>query len=218
MLIFGITSPARAITILTMSIFLCWLGPARAFAKDPPGQASGVVVIHPDELPPAAREPSQAMYLRAVGFSRYLYLEQENGKRMVVLDVSRPAAVKTVAVTKLQATRFEFLPALNSEFVLIRFTRSTTSLSLGVLDLRHPKEPVVRDLDTAGIASSPSPVVCEVDPSRGPEAGIADGRQEIIADEKLGSRFVLTKQGLWIIRQPAVEKHFERDEFESYAG
>lgn len=218
MSILGITPPSKAITVLVVGSLLYSAGSVQASAKHRSGLTSEVAVVHPDELPPAAREPSQAMYLRAVGFSRYLYLEQENGKRLVVLDVSRPAAVKTVAVIELQAMEFEFLPALNSEFVLIRFTGSTPSLRLGVLDLKHPKEPVLRDLETSGMPSSPPSLSCGLNLSPGPDAGIPDGRQEIITDEKLGSHFVLTAHGLWIIRQLAVEKHFELEEWQSYAG
>jgi len=205
------------ITILLMGVLPYSASSVGVFARERSGVTPEVVVVHPSELPPAAQVPAQAMYLHVLGFSRYLYLEQENGRRLAVFDVSQPANIKTVAVIALKTPSFEFLPEVNSQLVLVRFTGSKAPLRLGVLELKHPQKPVLRSLGSSGMsASSPAASVLEQDV--GPSAGIPDVRQGIITDEDLGSRFVLTAHGLYVIRQPAVEKKFELEEFESYAG
>lgn len=136
---FDIASSSKAISFLVIGV-LFLTNSVQAFARRGTERTPEVVVVHPDELPAAARVPAQAMYLHAVGFSRYLYLEQESGKRLAVFDVSRPAHIKTVAEMRLEAPRFEFLAAVNSRFALIRFAGSQTSLRVGVLDLKNPQK------------------------------------------------------------------------------
>jgi len=156
------------------------------------------------------------MYLRALNFSRYLYVEQDNGRRLAVFDVSRPARIKTVAEIELNAPRFDFLQAVNSYLVLVGIRDLHGSIKLGVLDLQHPKRPVLRVLGDAEFGFVPRETPAHV---LTPEPGIEirDIQQEI-SDKELGSCFVLSAGGLWIIRHPAIEKAFEEKEFESYAG
>jgi hypothetical protein len=152
---------------------------------------------------------------RAVGFSRYLYIEQENGKRLAVFEVSRPAHARAVAEIELNSPQFEFLQAVNSKLVLVRIAGSNGSAKLGVLDLQHPKKPTLRVLGDAEFTPA------SLEPS-GPAKQLAPGtairniRQEI-SDEELGSCFVLSAEGLWIIRHPAIEKDFELKELQFYA-
>lgn len=203
----------KTIAVILIGVSLSWGNTAHAAKK---GHIPSVVVVRPSELPLAARGPGQAMYLRAVGFSRYLYIEQENGKRLAVFDVSRPAHVKALAEIELNAPQFEFLQAINERFVLLRFDDPKTALSLGLLDLKHPKRPFLRNLGTSGTPSAPLEP-SEVDQSPPSLVEVGTGQREIITDEKLGSRFVLTAEGLWIIRHPATEQDFELEEIQFYA-
>ena len=175
-----------------------------------------VVVMRPTDLPPAAQVPGQAMYLRALNFSRYLYIEQDNGRRLAVFDVSSPARIKTVAEIELNAPRFDFLQAVNSDLVLVGIRDPHGSIKLGVLDLQHPKKPVLRVLGDTEFGLVPHETSAHM---LAPEPGveIRDIEQEI-SDKELGSCFVLSAEGLWIIRHPAIEKAFKEQEFESYAG
>lgn len=207
------TLPSKRMIILLTAVLLLWNNPVFAAKKE---RLPEVLVMRPAELPPAAQIPGQAMYLRGVGFSRYLYIEQEDGKRLTVLDVSRPAHIKTLAEVELNSPRFEFLQAVSDKLVLVLITGPTASMRLGVLDLQHPQKPALRTLGDAGFVPAPGEAS---EPKKQPAPGIEirDIRQEV-TDKELGSCFVLSADGLWIIRHPAREKEFEMKEFQSYAG
>ncbi len=96
-------SLSKVITILMMSILMPSAASAHAAKK---ARTPNVVVVRPTEFPPAAQAPGQAMYPRAIGFSRYLYIEQQGGKRLAVFDVSRPVCIKTVAQIDLNTPVF----------------------------------------------------------------------------------------------------------------
>ena len=206
-------SLSRGIALLLIGIPLFWNNSAHAAKKN---RLPEVVVMRPSDLPPAAQVPGQAMYLRALNFSRYLYVEQDNGRRLAIFDVSRPARIKTIAEIELNAPRFDFLQAVNSDLVLVGIRDLHGSIKLGVLDLQHPKKPVLHVLGDAEFGLLPRERSAHV---LAPEPGveIRDIQQEI-SDKELGSCFVLSADGLWIIRHPAIEKTFEEKEFESYAG
>ena len=206
-------SVSKGIPLLLIGACLFWGNSAHASKKN---RLPEVVVMRPTDLPPAAQLPGQSMYLRAVGFSRYLYVEQENGKRLTVFDVSRPYSIKTVAEIEVNSPRFDFLEAVSSDLVLVGIRDLNDSMKLGVLNLQHPKKPVLRALGDAEFGFVPrerSAAMSQVEPG----IEIRDIRQEI-TDKELGSCFVLSANGLWIIRHPAIEKEFERKEFDSFAG
>ncbi len=203
----------KTIAFIFVGISLSWGNTAQAAKR---GHDPAVVIVRPSELPLAAQRPGQAMYLRAVGFSRYLYIEQDNGKRLAVFDVSRPAHIKALEEVELNAPRFEFLEAVNKDFVLVQFGDPKMELKLGVLDLKHPKRPILRILGASGTPSTPL-ATSELDQSTGALLGTGTGQSEVITDKELGSRFVLGPGGLWIIRHPADEKDFELKEIQFYA-
>jgi hypothetical protein len=206
-------SLSKGIALLLMGIPLFWNNSAHASKKN---RLPEVVVMRPTDLPPAAQVPGQAMYLRALNFSRYLYIEQDNGRRLAVFDVSSPARIKTVAEIELNAPRFDFLQAVNSDLVLVGIRDLHGSIKLGVLDLQHPKKPVLRVLGDTEFGLEPHETSAHM---LAPEPGVEIGDiEQKISDKELGSCFVLSADGLWIIRHPAIEKVFEEREFESYAG
>ncbi len=138
---------SKRIALLLISIPLFWNNSAHAAKKN---RLPEVVVMRPTDLPPAAQVSGQAMYLCALNFSRYLYVEQDNGRRLAVFDVSRPARIKTIAEIELNAPRFDFLQAVNSDLVLVGIRDLLHgSIKLGVLDLQHPKKPVLSILGDA---------------------------------------------------------------------
>ena len=205
-------SLSKAVSILFVCVPLLWSSSVLAAKR---AKGPEVVVMRPADLPAAAQIPGQSMYLRAVGFSRYLYIEQDNGKRLVVFDVSRPARIKTVAEISLNTPRFQFLQAVTSKLVLVRLNGPENSTELGVFDLKEPKKPILRDLGDAEFV--PLPIAASNSTKKTPqEAEITDLRQEI-TDKDMGSSFVLSGEGLWIIRHPASEEDFELRELQFYA-
>lgn len=202
----------KILTVFFMSIPLLSSSPALAAKRE---KGPEVVVMRPADLPPTAQIAGQSMYLRAVGFSRYLYIEQDYGKRLAVFDVARPAHIKTATVISLNAPKFVFLQAITSKLVLLRLDSPEKTSELGILDIKHPKSPRLRRLGEAEFEPI-TPATPQYMQAMPQVKGINDVRQEI-NDKDLGSSFVLTGEGLWIIRHPAVEEDFELRELQFYA-
>jgi hypothetical protein len=202
--------------------------PALAARRDYARGNPDVIVVHPADLPAAAQIAGQAMYLSAPGSTQYLYIEQNGGQRLAVLDVTDPARTRAVAEIELGASRFEFVRGLDEKTVLVRFSGSAQT-AFGILDLHHAKSPVLRPvagvpqtnaaitLDGAtllftnshpSVANQASEYSGSLVSTKGSAQAIAtiDGIRQEITDEETGRRFFLTANGLWIVRQPQVER------------
>jgi hypothetical protein len=203
----------------------------RNYSGDP-----DVIVVPPADLPAAAQIAGQAMYLSSPGFTHYLYIEQNDGQRLAVLDVSDPAHTGAVAEVELGAPRFEFVRNLDDKTVLVRFTGSRAPARFGLIDLRRAKAPVLRTI--AGIPQSDAAAVLDgatllftdsrlpitgqprqytyevvaTKHNNSPAIATIDNIRQEITDEETGRRFLLSANGLWIVRQPHVEKQHELNE------
>src|ERR1700726_318541 len=100
------------------------------------------IVVEPADLPEMAKTPGQSLFLyKAADGGTYLYVEQQNGARLAVFDVTDPAKIKTAASVPLQTPgAFDFVRYLNDRTELIRFRDSQ---QLAELDLRKPKNPTL---------------------------------------------------------------------------
>ncbi|WP_213804789.1 hypothetical protein [Granulicella sp. dw_53] len=112
-----------------------------------------LVVMESHDLPEQARLPGCSLLLHSDDEgSTYLYVEQQQGKRLTVLDVTDPSRIRVAASTALPtAGAFDFVQPLNDHAELIRFRDQK---SVGVLDLRKARKPTVRML-TAAVDSGP---------------------------------------------------------------
>jgi hypothetical protein len=202
--------------------------PALAARRDYPRGNPNVIVVHPADLPAAAQIAGQAMYLSAPGSTQYLYIEQNGGQRLAVLDVTDPARTRAVAEVEVGASQFEFVRDLDEKTVLVRFSGSAQT-AFGILDLHHAKSPVLRPIagvpqtDAATALDGATLLFTDSHPSVAnqaseysgslvstkdnlPAIATIDGIRQEITDEETGRRFFLTANGLWIVRQPGVER------------
>ncbi len=103
---------------LTAAVALTMTGYAAARNR-----SSKIVLVKPTELPELARVPGQAMMLHAKGDGRtLLYVEQNNGTRLAIFDVTDPAKIKQKAAPQLDAPgSFDFVASLGDYAELIRF-------------------------------------------------------------------------------------------------
>jgi hypothetical protein len=95
------------------------------------------------DLPEQAQTPGNSLFLHSDNAgSTYLYVEQRQGARLSVFDVTDPARIKLVVSTRLPAEgAFDFVRPLGDRAELVYFRDSQKE---AVLDLRNTKRPVLR--------------------------------------------------------------------------
>lgn len=193
---------------------------------------SKVVLVSPAELPELARVTGQAMALHMTGSGRtFLYVEQKDGTRLAIFDVTDPAKIKQEAAAELDVPgAFDFVSSLGEQVELIRFRNGQGE---AVLDLRKAKLPTLKIVpglkfhgsterlvgDGFAITNQATmrsdakardyQILASVD-SREPERvyDVKQVRQEITNDET-GTTFLLGIDGLYVIRRLAVEEEYE---------
>src|SRR5215469_14282943 len=104
-----------------------------------------VILLRPAELPELARVTGQAMVLHATGDSRtFLYVEQNDGARLAIFDVTNPAKIKQEPAAQLDAPgSFDFVSSLGDYAELIRFRDGQGE---AVLDLHKAKAPTIKNV------------------------------------------------------------------------
>src|SRR6202008_4236751 len=73
------------------------------------------IVEEPADLPEMARTPGQSLFLyQAADGETYLYVEQQNGARLAIFDVTDPAKIKAAASVPVKGPgTFDFVRYLN---------------------------------------------------------------------------------------------------------
>jgi len=177
-----------------------------------------IVVVPPSELPAASREYSEAMMLHeTVGGRMFLYIEQEQGTKLAVLDVTNPARIKAEKPVALNVPGpFDFVGSAGSRSELIRF-RGTGQEA--VLDLRKAKVPsvdVLSELTVTGHVmflgegnAVMSPAQYQIVDTAGatPYQHVADvkGVKQEITDNESGTTYLLAEEGLFVVRRPSAQ-------------
>ena len=196
-------------------------------------RSSKIVLVKPTELPELARVPGQAMMLHAKGDGRtLLYVEQNNGTRLAIFDVTDPAKIKQKAAPQLDAPgSFDFVASLGDHAELIRFRDGQGE---AILDLHNIMLPIIRivpglkfrrlterladdgfitSTNHVSLPSDPDPLDYQITAnSRTYE--VKQVRQEI-TNHETGTTFLLAADGLYLVRRPAVEKEYK---FTEYTG
>jgi hypothetical protein len=186
-----------------------------------------IVLVSPAELPELARVTGQAMTLHRTADGRtLLYVEQNDGARLAIFDVTDPAKIKQKAAPQLDAPGpFEFVASLGDHAELIRFRDGQGE---AVLDLHNVKLATIRivpglkfrrsaeRLSDDGFITITNHVSVPSDAdsldyqitanSRTYE--IKQVRQEI-TNRGTGTTFLLAADGLYLVRRPAVEKEYK---------
>ena len=205
-------------------------GPAEAKSH-----ANRIIVERPAQLPELAQVPGQAMTLHATGDGRtILYIEQNQGARLAVFDVSDPAHVKQEGLAQINAPgAFDFVSSLGDNAELVRFRNGQGEAILNMRKVKAPTLNIVQGLDLQGstqrlgddgfiIASQPTaqstPMrsdsddptdyqVVDISNPLHPNT-VADMKRVIeeITNDETGTTFVLTPDGLYLVRRPAVEE------------
>jgi len=190
-----------------------------------------IVVVHPRDLPELARHSGEAMFLHdTIDGKTLLYIEQNLGRRLAILDVTDPAHVTDEGSVDLDARGpFDFVSELGERQELVHFRDSQKD---AVLDLHKPDAPTLERvqgltlegptvlLGSGGFtvtsqaganaeASAPTSrdyQVVDTADTKKPAllCTVRQVREELTNDET-GTTFLLSNDGLYLIRRPPVE-------------
>jgi len=124
-----------------------------ALAAEVRSNSKELVVIEPHDLSEQARRPGNSFFLHSDDAGRtYLYIEQDEGDRLSIFDVSDPGRIKLVSSISLpEAGPFDFVRDLCDRAELIRFRDGK---GVAIFDLRNARKPV---LTATSMLADPGP-------------------------------------------------------------
>jgi hypothetical protein len=196
---------------------------AGAVHADP---SNTVVVVPPTHLPALARQAGEAMLLHETIDGRILlYIEQNQGTRLATFDVTDPLHIKGEGSVHLDASGpFDFVSPVGNQAELVRFREGKEDAVLDLPRLGDPKLMTIRGETLPGRISGASSTAFRVasatmDAPPALEIGaigtvlsyelnrIFDVKQvrAQMTRSDTGTTFMLTENGLYVIRRPAVE-------------
>lgn len=198
---------------------------AEAYSKN-----KSIIVVEPADLPEAARAPGLALFLQATTDGNfYLYEEQENGTQLTIYDVTDPGHIKVKSTKRLNVQgAYDFVRPIDEKSELIRFRGSKKAALLvfsqddvhlqEASSFDDPKQAVVTEkaaaIEPSG-ASEPGPAVVKdfdvVDTTAeaSPEhVATVFQVEHQVANDELGTTFLLNRQGLTVVRRPKVEEEY----------
>jgi hypothetical protein len=197
---------------------------------DAKANSKSIVVVSPAELPELAQRNSEAMYLHQTGNGRtLLYLEQDGGRRLAILDVSDPAAIHLLTQASVSApSPYDFVRSLSDSAVLVRYRYH---YGFAVINLRKAKHPVLTftpSLENASESEGFGPSGLLMTPTKGPDSsdpryvvfdvsrpshpellGTVAGVRQRVEKADTGTLFLLSNGGLTVIRRLDVEEDYK---------
>jgi hypothetical protein len=108
------------------------------------GASKAIVVESASDLPELAQRPSEAMYLQhTVAGQAILYLEQDQGRKLAILDVTDPANIRAVGQASINApSPFTFVQDMDDSTVLIDYRNH---LGFAVISFKNYKHPALKN-------------------------------------------------------------------------
>ena len=190
-----------------------------------------IVVESSSDLPEMAQRRSEAMYLHATGGGRtLLYLEQDKGRTLGILDVTDPGAIRAIAQVSIPATSpYDFVETLHDSAVLIRYRDHS---GFAVINFKKLKKPVLTEapqfqhpadaealgysgllLASRAISNTPAPdpqyeVIDISNPSKPTELATVPGVKQRLVRRETGTSFFLSNNGLTVVRRLSVEADY----------
>jgi hypothetical protein len=192
-----------------------------------------LVVQSPSNLPVLAQKDSDAMYLHLTSDGRsLLYIEAEDGCILTVLDVTDPAKIQRVAQAPLAApSAFDFVKPIGDDSALVRYRNGSGAALLSFTNYKRPElvgasavegTEASEKLGATGLLSTSANVESDPisDPISDPTYQVWDsskasrpqllatipGVTQRLSKENTGTLFLLTKDGITVIRRLRVEE------------
>ncbi|MGB9418414.1 MAG: hypothetical protein WCB58_19025 [Acidobacteriaceae bacterium] len=190
-----------------------------------------LLVMEASDLPEQAQTPGNSLFLHfdSAG-STYLYIEQQQGARLSVFEVTDPARIKLVVSAPL-ATKcaFDFVRPLGDHAELVRFRDSQKE---AVLDLRKTKKPVLRMISGVADLGSAEPLgesallvtsqshhyspavardyrVIDITTSAPTQLATVKDVKHRVTNDETGTTFLLGSDGLTVVRRLRVEEEYK---------
>jgi hypothetical protein len=196
-----------------------------------------LVVESPSDSPVLAQANSEAMYLHTDRDGRtVLYVESANGTKLTALDVSDPAKIQRLGETQLAATgAFDFVEPIGNKSALIRYRDGSGEAVLGFKNSKHSvlesasaaltSTENAEKLGQTGLLSTGGKTVRPISDSSDPTYKVWDdskashptllatipGITERLSNEDTGTLFLLSNDGITVVRRPRVEEEHKID-------
>ncbi len=221
----------KSISILLTAALAFSLPLANASTRN---SKTDIRVVPPSALPELAQQSSQDLLLHYSGDGTpYLYLEQKQGARLAVFDVSDPAHIRLAASVDTGVTKtYDFIQPITNRLELIRFRDGSGSALLNLQKAKAPRfenversvtEPVEMLGDSGYLAISlqigPCPVdlqgktVQVVDTTDGSYlVATVDGVTRTAELGDIGTTFLLGSHGLTVVRRLSAEEQHAIDD------
>jgi hypothetical protein len=193
-----------------------------------------ITVVSPSHLPESAQHDGEAMYLHYTGDGRaVLYLEQDQGRALAILDVSNPAAVRTVGRVSVAArSPYDFVASMRDSAVMIRYRDQS---GFAVFDFKNFKKPVLTEVSqfqhpaqtevlghdgllvasttrsSAQTEDSQYEVFDISNPSEPMALAAVEGVHQRLERKETGTLFLLGNSGLTLIRRPDLEEEYDAE-------
>src|ERR1700730_13610403 len=195
-----------------------------------------LVVMEPRDLPEQAQAPGNSLFLHSDNAGRpYLYVEQQQGARLSVFDVTDPARIKLVVSTPLAAEgAFDFVRPIGDHAELVRFRDSQKE---AVLDLRKAKSPAFRMISTVTDLASAETLgqsallvtsqshhytpavardyhVIDIAAPVPTQLAIVKDVKHRATNDETGTTFLLGSDGLTVVRRLPVEEEYKMNQMQ----
>jgi hypothetical protein len=191
--------------------------------------SNNLILVPPTDLPGLAQQAGEGMLLHTIDRRTVLYIEQNQGTRLAILDVTDPGHVKGEGSVQIDAPGpFDFVSTLGhrADVILIRYRQGQGSAVLDLRKVKHPTLTKIQGLTLRGTtlalgddgftvssqgdsnaASTRDVQVVDI-ASLGDLNHVLDVKEvsEELTKPDTGTTFLLAKSGLYEIRRPAVER------------
>src|SRR5258708_25723020 len=116
-----------------------------------------LIVVQPHDLAEPAQLHGNSLFLHTDGSGdTYLYIEQQEGARLTIFDVTDPSKIKLVeSITLTVSGAFDFVRPLDGHGELVRFRDNK---GVAVLDLHKVKAPALRMISGLSDSGSTQPL------------------------------------------------------------
>lgn len=123
---------SRKMFLLTLVVLVSFAASKQAYAKR--HAPKDAIIVPGRKLPIAARRLSEAMYLHTIECeTTYLYVEQNQGTKLVILDITEPDRIRLRAEVSLDSrSPFDFVQKIGTHAVLVRYRDGSGFGILGV--------------------------------------------------------------------------------------
>lgn len=195
-------------------------------------RSNSIVIDAPGNLPETAQRHSEAMYLHTNGTGQaFLYLEQDQGRSLAILDVSNPASIRETRRISVDAkSTYDFVEYLGKSLVLVRYRDGSGYAALNVGKNKQsvltamsglPNSTGIQNLDPHtflfgpgnssgnGTGDNQIEVVDFSNPSAPVTLVAVHGLVQKLERPDTGTLFLLGDDGLTVVRRPSVEEEYQ---------